>query len=100
LGTKMKKGACKQGWIKGLGNKGRNFGTRVGEKAPDSKGGAGRWETMVDRQPCEQGYRRGKCNIETTTIWNRRHTSEKVLSSSGTGLCMVMMMMLVRLKLA
>jgi len=63
-------------------------------------GRGGRWEIMLERQACGQGYRRGKCNIETTTKWNRRLTSEKVLSSSGTGLCMVMMMMLVRLKLA
>ena len=63
-------------------------------------GEGGARETMLERQACGQGYKRGGCNIETTTKWNRRLTSEKVLSSSGTGLCIVMMIMLVRLKLA
>jgi len=62
-----------------------------------NKGGGGGGETRVGMGAWGQGYRRGKRNIEK---WNTTLTSEKVLSSSGTGLCMVMMMMLVRLKLA
>ncbi len=113
LGTRVEEGAWEQGWRRELenkgGNQGGNFRTRVGERGLGNKGGGGgNWK---------QGWGRGLGNKGGEASWgprvqegemqhqemeqgNRALTSEKVLSSSGTGLCMVMMMMLVRLKLA
>ena len=90
-------GTLEQGWqLQNKGGVGGTWEQGWGRWNPGTRVG-GDWETMAGMRAWGQGYRSGKGNIKK---WNRRLTSEKVRSSSGTGLCMVMMMMLVRLKLA